>query len=507
MQKNPFSYVDPVREVDMFVGRQGERDTIRVQPRSTLFIGEAKSGKTSLLLQLREELEGLCVHGSRVCPVYVSVKTYPAADAAAIFRVILTHLVRFASNDLSGKLSIPTAETPTADNVIHALQELDAAREHVIVALLADDLDEVGSHRDSGPSLCQALRNLIDASPPGARVIVIAASTTAFLSSEDSLLNSPLLSRLDPHYLLPLSLDETRQLMRKAEQADSGKEISIPDHVIDLVHERTGGNPYLVQKTMYHAFGQICEKSLSVTEAINEVVPTLASSNPAFQVWTESLNLKEMSYLLATAMRLPVDGWQLGLTSLQRFVSMGVIYLEQFEDTFRSVPMCGSFYDWIREQANDFVQLSTGHAYTVTDVVSLAALLNRSLPRAVGAHAPKDERRLQDCIQSILAAYAVEFKREHASGQIAGKGFRADFVLPDLGIALEAKLVNSGDRISKMVDDILADVIPYTSCYRHVLFLIYDTTGKVEPDQMAQCSDRYNVRFAVIQHAHDRAGC
>lgn len=497
MRDNPFSFVDPVHDPEMFVGRHVERDAILKRLRSTLFIGEAKSGKSSLLNQLQDDLRTVTINGARVCPICISAKTGLAEITSQTIQNIVSHVVEFSRRELGDTVVAPLQNSPR--DLLEMLDGIDAAGHRLLIVCLLDDLHEAAGQRDAGPRFCQALRHVIDSSPEGARLVMIAAARSSFLTSEGAT-KSTLLSRFEHVcFLTGLLPHETDQLMRKVEPIDRRPNAEISPSLVDLVHDQTGGHPYLVQKTMYRAIENASLRGESLDQAARAVMATLAHDVPVFSEWTQQLTFEEAAFLLAMALRLPVDEWHLGLNSLQRFVSMGIVTLEHSEDCVRPIPVCGVFFDWLREQATHFVQLTAGRMFGINDLTSITALFETTLRRALGKQIPKNERQLQDCVQSMLAACRLEFEREKNVSPRAGKGFRVDFFLPKLELAIEVKLVTSGKRASKLVDELLADVAAYATTMKYVLFLILDTTGLVKSDEVAECSDLYNVRYTVIQ--------
>ena len=104
--------------------------------------------------------------------------------------------------------------------------------------------------------------------------------------------------------------------------------------------------------------------------------------------------------------------------------------------------------------------------------IEVLSAIRRAL-RPAFREPPSSEKEVQDAVELILRARAVEFERE-AQLKHATKKVKPDFVLPSLDMALEVKLCNSPRREKEIIEEIGADIVAYRTRYRVLLFVVYD---------------------------------
>jgi REase_DpnII-MboI len=87
---------------------------------------------------------------------------------------------------------------------------------------------------------------------------------------------------------------------------------------------------------------------------------------------------------------------------------------------------------------------------------------------------PKHEREVQNALETIFRARALDFRREQQTVPYSTKRYIPDFTFDRIGLAVEAKLCKDKDREREMIDEINADIVGYGGRYDRCLFVIYD---------------------------------
>lgn len=89
---------------------------------------------------------------------------------------------------------------------------------------------------------------------------------------------------------------------------------------------------------------------------------------------------------------------------------------------------------------------------------------------------PEAEREVQDALEAVLIGVGVgTYVRERGAVPYSTRSYVPDFVLPDLKLAIEAKLCNRADRESQLVSEINDDLRGYGRSFPNLLFVVYDT--------------------------------
>jgi REase_DpnII-MboI len=87
---------------------------------------------------------------------------------------------------------------------------------------------------------------------------------------------------------------------------------------------------------------------------------------------------------------------------------------------------------------------------------------------------PKHEREVQNALETIFRARALDFRREQETVSYSTKRYIPDFTFDRIGLAVEVKLCKEKDREKAMIDEINADIIGYAGKYDRSVFVIYD---------------------------------
>lgn len=118
---------------------------------------------------------------------------------------------------------------------------------------------------------------------------------------------------------------------------------------------------------------------------------------------------------------------------------------------------------------------------------------------------PSKETEVQDVVEVLLIGRGMqkgsEFDREVGRVKHSAKESVPDFIIPNLSMAIEVKLIKTASRVSIVVDEINADIAAYSKKYRSLLFIVYDTghiRDEVEFKQDLDNGD--NVFIIIVKH-------
>jgi REase_DpnII-MboI len=100
-------------------------------------------------------------------------------------------------------------------------------------------------------------------------------------------------------------------------------------------------------------------------------------------------------------------------------------------------------------------------------------LINANLRPAIYED-PKHEREIQNALETIFRARALDFRREQDSVPYSTKRYIPDFTFNRIGLAVEVKLCKDKDREKAMIEEINSDIIGYSGRYDRCVFVIYD---------------------------------
>jgi hypothetical protein len=115
----------------------------------------------------------------------------------------------------------------------------------------------------------------------------------------------------------------------------------------------------------------------------------------------------------------------------------------------------------------------------------VAAKLQRAVPAMFAVNRPINENDFNDKIQGLLQADVEEYRREYPATQFALARVVPDHEFQNDHVLIEAKYIREGTALSKVTDQIAADIVKYPMA-AYIVFAIYD------PDRVI----RDDVRFA-----------
>lgn len=110
---------------------------------------------------------------------------------------------------------------------------------------------------------------------------------------------------------------------------------------------------------------------------------------------------------------------------------------------------------------------------TGRQVQAILDLIDANLRPAI-FHDPEREVEVQNGLEVILRARALDYRREKVTIEYSSKRFVPDFTFESLDLAVEVKLCKSAEKEKAIVDEINADIPAYQTRYRHIIFVVYD---------------------------------
>jgi len=263
VQDNPYVYGNPVEGEILFFGRKKELEQIiqavtKPTKQDILIIGERRTGKTSLLNQVKKRLTDSLI------PVYIVLNTSKEATTESVLILILEQIIdNLVQREILNK-DKRQADYLNSSNFISSLKNIiDIARNKlpdIKIILLIDEADYLLQvKRNSSDVIDDSLQNILRAalqsSEVGNDLRAIVAATTE-LSTYVSQRSSPFFNHFRFLRLRPLSTEETRDLIIKpAQQLEYQYEEKAIEHIINS----SGRQPYYCQALCYESFSNALE--------------------------------------------------------------------------------------------------------------------------------------------------------------------------------------------------------------------------------------------------------
>ena len=125
-----------------------------------------------------------------------------------------------------------------------------------------------------------------------------------------------------------------------------------------------------------------------------------------------------------------------------------------------------------------WLDASLGKGGSSSEVRSLEDFILSKLRPAMVTGRPESEKDVQNTIEQILIGRGmqkgIDYDRETGRVKHSGKESVPDFIFRPLSLALEIKLIKEKSSISRIIDEINADLMAYGKEYENVMFVVYD---------------------------------
>jgi len=225
-RENPFVPNQPAVGAH-FVGREHELQKIReeIHQQHFLLFGPRRIGKTSLLYQLKDELEGSAV------PIYLSLQKFAKPDGASLFDEVISEVIK----ELAGRNGVSAPALPSSSDSMEAIKNyLQDQR----LVLLIDEMD-VGLTVDNFAAFLERMRAMLQQTA----YIRIIFSSGPFITRALVDPQSPLFNMVSQIPLGRFAPEAAEKLLRLAEDQD----ISFEKEALNECLAWTGGLPLYLQ--------------------------------------------------------------------------------------------------------------------------------------------------------------------------------------------------------------------------------------------------------------------
>jgi hypothetical protein len=126
-------------------------------------------------------------------------------------------------------------------------------------------------------------------------------------------------------------------------------------------------------------------------------------------------------------------------------------------------------------------------------------LINANLRRSIYSD-PQHEREVQNALETIFNARALDFRREQDTVSYSTKRYIPDFTFNRISLAVEVKLCKAKDREKEMIAEINDDIIGYGGRYDRCLFVIYDLGFIRDTAQFsADIEENPNIHVLIVK--------
>lgn len=145
--------------------------------------------------------------------------------------------------------------------------------------------------------------------------------------------------------------------------------------------------------------------------------------------------------------------------------------------------------------------LKTKLGTKIEEHAQIIDLIDRTLRASLYVD-PTHEREVQNALDTIFRARALDFRREQDGVPYSTKTYKPDFTFERIGLAVEVKLCKTTDRVKEVIDEINADIVGYGGRYERILFVIYDLGFIRDQDQFKadiEANSQVNVRVQIIK--------
>lgn len=482
-----YDSTQPVRQDQLFVGRHSLLEGLRDNIRSTVYIGEARIGRTSLLLAIERQLAGTSGYSGPRVPIYLNLRKPNLQSPGDVYLTLFRAISKRVEQQLGKALNLvePTA-TVGVEDLIALLDDLDLRHAQYEILVLLDNLDHPEGFIHSRLDFFRGLRKLLDFAPKQSLKILSTASYD-FLFLESTIV-SKLRGRLQVRRMSSLSSQDTQELI---EVYDAIRSSPQRDLIFKYAYDVTGGHPCLLQELMSSITNLPMQHKTILKSLEAEVRKLEVRGGSFFDHYLRELPLDEIGLLVSLAFS-PLDNPpDLPVDSIDRFSCAGLLPPGAYSAPRAS---CKLFFSWLRENLSRVLPERLEPSRDLFSLGGLRQRLETQLQMALTSKMPRDEKELQIVLQGMLAAYNLPFKREEVV-ETAGKKPRIDFGVERLNCALEVKVLKSSRDVGRVIDQLLADMELYKSGYACFLAII------VAPKEYARLQrfiEEYETPFCQI---------
>jgi hypothetical protein len=178
--------------------------------------------------------------------------------------------------------------------------------------------------------------------------------------------------------------------------------------------------------------------------------------------------------------------------------------LENLFEDFYGLSVIPAAMDSIEQAIGVFEHMQTEEGLITLfskEAIDIEAAIERALRPSFRSGQPSSERDVQDAVENILRTLGLDFTRDIEVAPVGAKGFRPDFIVESLQLAIEVKLAKQGHGSAKIQEEIAADIAAYRTKWRHLLVVIYDLGVIEDPYHMRKSNLKlFGVSVIVAKH-------
>ena len=135
------------------------------------------------------------------------------------------------------------------------------------------------------------------------------------------------------------------------------------------------------------------------------------------------------------------------------------------------------------------------------EAIDIESSIERALRPSFRGSPPNNEREVQDAIENILNTLGVEFTRDKDIATVGPRGFKPDFVVDSMSLAIEVKLATTTHSAKSVQEEIAADVSAYKTKWKRLLVVVYDNGVINDPYQMRRDNMKhFGVSIVIVKH-------
>lgn len=135
------------------------------------------------------------------------------------------------------------------------------------------------------------------------------------------------------------------------------------------------------------------------------------------------------------------------------------------------------------------------------EAIDIESSIERALRPMFRSTPPNNETEVQDAIENILNTLGVEFTRDREIATVGPRGFKPDFVINSMSLAIEVKLATKTHPANLVQEEIAADVSAYKTKWKRLLIVIYDNGVISDPYLMRRDNMKhFGVSIVIVKH-------
>lgn len=256
MNLNPFSFGNPIRDPERFIGRKEEINQILSRllssaHESTSVVGERRIGKTSLLKHLEnpEVAAGFGLGEDAFCLVYIDFQGLTDITPLRFWQRVLRKMARSMCN----QELVPVIEALRKQDQIDLFDLEDLFEEisdaHIHVVLFLDEFEYVTQNPNFGSDFFGGLRAL--AIHYNLSLVPATRRELVDLCHSEEIKGSPFFNIFATIVLRPFPSEDATKLLRNYTQ---DRELAFNERDIDFILKLAGGYPFFTQMAGMYLF-------------------------------------------------------------------------------------------------------------------------------------------------------------------------------------------------------------------------------------------------------------